>query len=163
MPHVCPDRKTLEQLLLDQLGEPQARELEEHLLGCEDCLRAAETLSESDGFTAEVRAARPASPAEESDPALAAAIRRAYAIRPGAETVQSHETLSVDPARPEPTGSDVDEDFEDEPIDFLHPPQEPDELGRLGGYRILEVMGVGGMGSSSAPKIPAWSGSSLSR
>jgi serine/threonine protein kinase/Leucine-rich repeat (LRR) protein len=35
------------------------------------------------------------------------------------------------------------------PADFakvLSPPQEPQELGRLGSYRILQVLGVGGMG-----------------
>ncbi len=31
-------------------------------------------------------------------------------------------------------------------IDFLTPPQAPDELGRLGPYRILRVLGAGGMG-----------------
>jgi serine/threonine protein kinase len=30
--------------------------------------------------------------------------------------------------------------------DFLSPPQGPDELGRLGPYRILKVLGAGGMG-----------------
>jgi serine/threonine protein kinase len=30
--------------------------------------------------------------------------------------------------------------------DFLAPPQCPDELGRLGAYRVLRVIGVGGMG-----------------
>lgn len=30
--------------------------------------------------------------------------------------------------------------------DFLAPPQAADELGRLGGYRILQVLGAGGMG-----------------
>jgi eukaryotic-like serine/threonine-protein kinase len=29
----------------------------------------------------------------------------------------------------------------------LAPPEAPDELGRLGGYRVLEVLGVGGMGT----------------
>lgn len=29
---------------------------------------------------------------------------------------------------------------------FLAPPQEPDELGRLGPYRVLKVLGAGGMG-----------------
>ncbi len=31
-------------------------------------------------------------------------------------------------------------------LDFLAPPEKPDELGRLGGYRILSVLGEGGMG-----------------
>jgi serine/threonine protein kinase len=29
---------------------------------------------------------------------------------------------------------------------FLHPPVEPDEIGRLGGYRVLRLLGQGGMG-----------------
>jgi len=30
--------------------------------------------------------------------------------------------------------------------DFLAPPQQPDEIGRLGSYRVLKVLGAGGMG-----------------
>ena len=30
--------------------------------------------------------------------------------------------------------------------DFLAPPQAPDEIGRLGPYRVLKVLGAGGMG-----------------
>jgi serine/threonine protein kinase len=29
---------------------------------------------------------------------------------------------------------------------FLAPPEDPDEIGRLGGYRVLQVLGNGGMG-----------------
>jgi serine/threonine protein kinase len=32
-------------------------------------------------------------------------------------------------------------------VDFLAPPQAPDEIGRLGDYRILDVLGGGGMGA----------------
>ncbi|HET9273659.1 MAG TPA: serine/threonine-protein kinase [Methyloceanibacter sp.] len=31
-------------------------------------------------------------------------------------------------------------------LDFLAPPEQPDELGRLGAYRVLEVLGIGGRG-----------------
>jgi formylglycine-generating enzyme required for sulfatase activity len=33
-----------------------------------------------------------------------------------------------------------------EHYDFLAPPEQPDEIGRLGGYRVLKVLGAGGMG-----------------
>jgi endogenous inhibitor of DNA gyrase (YacG/DUF329 family) len=33
-----------------------------------------------------------------------------------------------------------------ETFDFLAPPQQPDELGRLGHYRVLKKLGAGGMG-----------------
>ena len=33
-----------------------------------------------------------------------------------------------------------------EALELLGPPQERDEIGRLGGYRVLSVIGVGGMG-----------------
>src|SRR5262249_13584006 len=38
-----------------------------------------------------------------------------------------------------PSNGDVD-------LEFLNPPEQPDEIGRLGGYRILKVLGKGGMG-----------------
>src|SRR5207247_2004914 len=37
-------------------------------------------------------------------------------------------------------------DGDTEGLDFLAPPQQPDELGRLGTYRILKKLGAGGMG-----------------
>ncbi len=41
---------------------------------------------------------------------------------------------------------------------FLEPPGDTDEIGRLGPYRVHEVVGSGGMGWSSGPRTPASSG-----
>ena len=43
---------------------------------------------------------------------------------------------------PHPAGADHDSSL----TDFLAPPQRDDELGRLGGFRILKIIGHGGMG-----------------
>jgi serine/threonine protein kinase len=41
------------------------------------------------------------------------------------------------------------------PLAFLAPPQQSDELGRLGGYRVLKVLGTGGMGMVLLAEDPA--------
>lgn len=43
-------------------------------------------------------------------------------------------------------GSTVEHDANAEDLSFLAPPQSPDEIGRLNGYRILRKLGEGGMG-----------------
>jgi serine/threonine protein kinase len=50
------------------------------------------------------------------------------------------------PAGPAPSEVTVDQQPSKEQFDFLAPAQQFDEIGRLGGYRVLEVLGAGGMG-----------------
>src|SRR5262245_46749509 len=40
-------------------------------------------------------------------------------------------------------------------FDFLAPPQKPDEIGRLGSYRVLSTLGAGGMGMVFKAEDPA--------
>src|SRR5262245_11175956 len=47
--------------------------------------------------------------------------------------------LSPEPARVGAAANRAD-------FDFLAPPQAPGEIGRLGSYRVLKVLGAGGMG-----------------
>jgi WD40 repeat protein/serine/threonine protein kinase len=65
--------------------------------------------------------------------------------RPSASTVDEvrvpSEVTDLSADEPPPEG-----DENKELSDFLAPPQAPDELGRLGPYRVLQVLGAGGMG-----------------
>ncbi len=44
------------------------------------------------------------------------------------------------------SGSNTPVPHDDDPCGMLAPPKEPGELGRIGGYRVLSVLGTGGMG-----------------
>jgi len=69
-------------------------------------------------------------------------------------TVPPADTRTTAPAPKEDTnpannpGSTQEVDVEDDRslTDFLAPPQQPGEIGRLGVYRVLKILGAGGMG-----------------
>ncbi|MFV1969284.1 MAG: serine/threonine-protein kinase, partial [Pirellulaceae bacterium] len=145
--NTCPDRESLQQFLLAKTPRPQAELLEAHLLHCDQCCALAGTIAADDELTAAIQA--PAVAYGEGA-VVGQAINRGKQLRSQAETSEMGETLS-DKDLPQPeNASDASADSPgsnlDEEIDFLAPAEQPDEMGRLGDYRVLEVLGVGGMG-----------------
>jgi WD40 repeat protein len=142
----CPEREVLQRLLLGRLPGEEAEQLEQHLLKCDTCASAADSLTASDAI---IEAARSRRVIAEDDELLAQAIQRGKQLRSESETVESIEDTAAVNVRESQAGRAAPSDGKtptQQPIDFLHPPQQREEIGRLGGYRVLEVMGVGGMG-----------------
>ncbi len=139
----CPDVPTLERFFLGQIAEPELGDLVGHLEGCSRCLATLQTLQPQDTL-----AQTAASLAHYTDPAADALVQRLMTMlrqrppspthAPTTATAPAQSTEGMAPEGAEPAA---------EPdISFLAPAQQPDELGRLGPYRVLEVLGSGGMG-----------------
>lgn len=140
----CPDRESLERLLLGKLRVPQAEQLEEHLLHCENCSAAAGMISASDELIAAIQAPKVVY-GEES--IVAQVIERGKQLRSQAETIKTDESnITTNLPQAEKAADSPDMPSFDEEVEILAPAEQPDEIGRLSDYRVLEVLGVGGMG-----------------
>jgi hypothetical protein len=133
----CADAQTLERFSLGLLPAGEADALAEHVLRCARCVARLDGLAPGDALTAGLaRAAVPDEPPE----SVRRLMERLAAQRPalpGETTVDrssSGEASATDARAAEPR------------LDFLAPPQRGDEVGRLGPYRVLGVLGQGGMG-----------------
>jgi hypothetical protein len=117
----CPPAADLVRLRRGEVPAPASEPLLQHLGGCATCTATAATLAHDSLQLDLHRAAAPPSPHE---PALTALVERLGGLGPTL-------TFGYDPAAFDPV---------------LEAAQGADELGRLGGYRILSVLGRGGMG-----------------
>jgi len=134
----CPDRDDLERLLFGAMPDLEMDVLEGHVAQCPDCLRVIRTLEPDDALVATVRAGgRIGSiPRDEVDKDL---IGRLCRLVPSVATgPPSDATTAPDRAAAPATAEGL--------ADWLEPPAEPDELGRIGPYGILRVLGSGGVG-----------------
>jgi tetratricopeptide (TPR) repeat protein len=112
--------------LLAQLPEAEAEALEEHVLQCETCCRAARTLKIEDPFLDALLEAQTQDAEGPESAVVDRLIERLRALR---------RTAGAGPwpaAGPDPAG-------------LLGPPLGPDEIGRIGSYAVLKVLGTGGM------------------
>jgi hypothetical protein len=131
----CPDAPTLERLTRGLLSAAEAERLEQHVGHCPRCGRALADLPADDPLVAAMQARSRLVP--ESDRGRVEELigrLKGLAAAPAAETGLD---VGVTPPAQEPAA---------EAYSFLGPRQGPDELGRLGPYRVLQVLGAGGMG-----------------
>ncbi|HEV3257579.1 MAG TPA: protein kinase, partial [Gemmataceae bacterium] len=166
MPHPgpCPSEQNLQRLLLGQLPDPDAERLEEHLGECDSCVQTVSTLKAEDTL-AEVIRVQGAAPEMPTTEVVEELMQRMEKLRTSAPetttaTVQLTDTpsggISVHAASPEgdpraeaatlPPPAPAAAEATELVYDFLVPAQGPQELGRLGPYRVLKVLGTGGMG-----------------
>ncbi|MBM4073254.1 MAG: hypothetical protein FJ271_30680 [Planctomycetes bacterium] len=136
----CYHDRVLNQFLTGALSDADAAALEAHLLSCNRC---AETINNLFGMDTLAQSMKN-QPAHAADAPDAESVRQLLArLRQqlSGRTADTHATTQ------DHTGGDGSADPASvDPLTFLAPPQAAGELGRLAHYRILEVLGAGGMG-----------------
>ncbi len=136
-----PGPQALQQLLRGQTSDGDAVRLEKHVADCPSCFQQLAALA---GEKEIVQAMHDnLTVPQPRNPVLGRLLykigRQKVAPLPPS-LVNTGEVSLTNAGAPAP-------DDADESSHFLGPPQGPGELGRLGGYRVLRVLGVGGMGT----------------
>lgn len=131
-PGECASEQDLRAFHLGDLPEPRLSDLAEHLEICSKCeVRAQQLDGQSDPILAAIRTASTAIPPETrfTGPAARPQPLPTNVLVPGLDEV----------------GLSVGADPEQTLYPGLQPPVWPDEIGRLGNYRVLRLLGKGGM------------------
>lgn len=118
-PRTCPSEQQLQAFQLGDLPEASLLEVADHLEICPECeTRARQLDTDADAILAAIR-----------EPSVAASPRITRAMAPP----------SPAPVPPPEAGADATA------YPFFLPPLQPDEIGRLDNYRVLRLLGKGGM------------------
>lgn len=144
----CPPKRDLEQLLQGNLSQWTSLGLRQHVESCVYCQRALAKLrlkSSSDDsidLPSELTNTKSSSVTRNTDsmPKLELETDHLFFGTKGqATTAYNSDGSSVPEFKISPEGTKVS-------LSFLSSPQGPDELGRLGSYKIIKLLGAGGMG-----------------
>jgi WD40 repeat protein/serine/threonine protein kinase len=148
----CPDLARFQQLTTGQLSAEEKETLLLHLESCDTCAERMATLPDHDPLVEVLRQAgsRGVGPSGEK---IARLIKKWSAQGPAAvgqqEQAQTPTVATVWPGTEAHGQADPGvhtEGSTQELYDFLAPAQAPGDLGRLGPYRVLALLGAGGMG-----------------
>jgi hypothetical protein len=132
----CPNPDDLQRFLLGRLPETETERLHQHLADCPACLDTLHGLEAKDTLMDAMRASAKPSPGSEDD-VVEGLVAHLSGLRPPVPA-QAAETIDQLQAAPRKLGL--------EDCAFLAPALAADELGRLGGYRVLKILGGGEMG-----------------
>ena len=155
---VCPSRADLERLARGGLAENDADTIEQHILACGPCLERLKELFRGDDTLTELLRDDPDHDPIGSSPVVENLMKHLESLRLASVPVAlgpagAAEMPTLSPMPPSLRNPDATQGVErpssgaDSSLtDFLAPAQAADELGRLGDYRVLRVLGRGGMG-----------------
>lgn len=149
----CPSGANLKEFALGRMVGPQGEAILEHIEACPSCAAALQPFLAEDTI-ADALQGKETLDNKEDQEVLQKLLARVRALPKQAQqaeetmdTVDQPEAWGAHQAKDSMTGdTQGPADPGDEEDDALAPPQAPDEIGRLGPYRVLKVLGEGGMG-----------------
>jgi WD40 repeat protein/serine/threonine protein kinase len=137
----CPDATSLERLVQGLVPESDASPMEEHLEHCAHCTQVLSGMQSKDLLIQRLQEGRSVAEELSQDSVVEELIRSVDGLRLSARDTQSA-------TKSGPNGSNLSLSA------ILAPPEAEGEIGRLGRFRILKVIGEGGMGAVLAAEDP---------
>lgn len=145
----CPDQSEIHDLFSGQIGYGEGSSVVEHLLSCEKCSVLADSIVASGEITALLGRAETQTFRTRETQVVDQLIELTKKLKLKRNVQDASEQTfvgTVEECAETAGGGHQTIGIAPEVTSFLKPAEQPDELGRLGDYRVLQVLGSGGMG-----------------